>query len=216
MSRLPLDARRQQLLELGLALFSTRPFEEVSIDVIAQEAGISRGLLYHYFGNKRAFYVAVVEHAAELLLEALTFTPGAPPLELLRRGLEAYLTFVEERAEAYTAIFQGGSGADAEVLAVAQRTRETLIERIRRQLGLTDGQRSPLLELALRGWIGSVEATCMAWVRRREVARPVLLVLLTQTLLRHVEAAMALELDEAALTPATATPAPQDPDPPEG
>ena len=49
------DDRREQLLDLGLKLFASRSYEEVAIDDIAREAGISKGLLYHYFGRKRLF-----------------------------------------------------------------------------------------------------------------------------------------------------------------
>ncbi len=63
-ARLSLDERRQQLLDLGLELFSQRPFEDISVEDIADAAGISRGLLYHYFPSKRDFYVAVVRVAA--------------------------------------------------------------------------------------------------------------------------------------------------------
>jgi AcrR family transcriptional regulator len=49
--RLSPEQRRVQLLDLGVRLFSRRSLDELSVDVLAQEAGISRGLLYHYFGN---------------------------------------------------------------------------------------------------------------------------------------------------------------------
>ena len=54
------EARRKQLLELGLKLFGQMSFAEVSIDDIAARAGISRGLLYHYFKGKRGFYTETV------------------------------------------------------------------------------------------------------------------------------------------------------------
>ncbi|MBC7173252.1 MAG: TetR family transcriptional regulator, partial [Polyangiaceae bacterium] len=45
--RRTVEERREQLLELGLELFSTRTYEDLSIDEIAQAAGMSKGLLYH-------------------------------------------------------------------------------------------------------------------------------------------------------------------------
>ena len=57
--RLQIDERRAQLIELGTRLFSTRSYEDISIDDVAEQAGISKGLLYHYFGGKREFYVEV-------------------------------------------------------------------------------------------------------------------------------------------------------------
>ena len=68
--RRKVEERREQLLDLALELFIHRTYEELSIDDIAQAAGISKGLLYHYFPSKRAFYVAAVGKAADHLLEA--------------------------------------------------------------------------------------------------------------------------------------------------
>ena len=70
--RLTVDARREQLLGLGMELFSTRAYEEVWIEEIAERAGVSRGLLYHYFPTKRDFYVAVARAAVEDVREVRT------------------------------------------------------------------------------------------------------------------------------------------------
>ena len=79
-ARLSTDARRQQLVALGGEMFSERPFDDVSIDDIAAAAGISKGLLYHYFPSKRDFYIAVVRHSADEM-EAITETdPRLAPL----------------------------------------------------------------------------------------------------------------------------------------
>ena len=72
-ARLSTDARREQLVALGVEIFSERPFDDVSIDDIAAAAGISKGLLYHYFPSKRDFYVAVVRHSADEM-QAITET----------------------------------------------------------------------------------------------------------------------------------------------
>ena len=65
-TRLSKEERRSQLLDLGVRLLSTRSLDELSIDLLAEEAGISRGLLYHYFGNKHDFHEAVVRRAQDL------------------------------------------------------------------------------------------------------------------------------------------------------
>ena len=59
------DSRREQLLGLGVRLLATRSLDDLSIETLAEEAGISRGLLYHYFGNKQEFHTAVVRRAAD-------------------------------------------------------------------------------------------------------------------------------------------------------
>ena len=71
------DSRREQLLELGVRLFATRSLEDLSIETLAEEAGISRGLLYHYFGNKQEFHTAVVRRAADDLFAVTAPTATA-------------------------------------------------------------------------------------------------------------------------------------------
>ena len=68
-TRLSPDERREQLLELGVRLLAHRSLDELSIDLLSEEAGISRGLLYHYFGNKQDFHRAVCRRAADDLIE---------------------------------------------------------------------------------------------------------------------------------------------------
>ncbi len=73
--RMSPDSRREQLLTLGVRLFATRSLDDLSIETLAEEAGISRGLLYHYFGNKQEFHTAVVQRAADDLF-AVTAPAG--------------------------------------------------------------------------------------------------------------------------------------------
>ena len=47
--------RRQRLIEVGMDLFSHSSYEEVSIDDIAEVAGISKGLLYYYYPTKHTY-----------------------------------------------------------------------------------------------------------------------------------------------------------------
>ncbi len=64
-----------------MRLLATRSLEELSIEMLAEEAGISRGLLYHYFGNKQEFHTAVVRRAADDLFAVTAPGQGDDPLE---------------------------------------------------------------------------------------------------------------------------------------
>jgi AcrR family transcriptional regulator len=180
-TRLEVDERRAQLLDLGIRAFSERSYDEVSIDDLARAAGVSKGLLYHYFPTKRDFYVAALAHSSQQLL-ALTLTPQGEPAETrIRAGLEAYLDFVERHGQAYVALMRGGIGSDVEVQAILERTRATFVERIRENV--PRHLATPLVRLTLRGWIGFVEATSSEWLSRRTVPRRRLIELLGNVLL---------------------------------
>src|SRR3954466_2673525 len=101
-------------MRAGEAVFSERPFEEVSIDDIAAAAGISKNLLYHYFSGKRELYLAVIGEAAERMLELTAPDETLEPVERLHASLRAHLDYAEEHAEGYTALLRGAS-SDAEV-----------------------------------------------------------------------------------------------------
>jgi AcrR family transcriptional regulator len=112
--RLSPDDRRNELLTLGAEVFGQRPYDEVRIDEIAERAGVSRALMYHYFPDKRAFFAAVVRAEGERLFEA-TNTPPRPDLSLfeqLRAGVLAYVHYDEEHPHGAWAAYMGMGRSD--------------------------------------------------------------------------------------------------------
>ncbi len=174
------DARRAQLLALGVEMFSERPWDEVQIDDVARAAGISKGLLYHYFPTKRDFYREVVREAARRLLDTIDTPDTMAPLERLTTGLARYLDFAERRAAAYVTLMRGGIGSDPEIAAVVEDTRRQLLARMLRSLNIADPP--ALVRLTFRGWLGFVEATSVDWLERRDLPRDELLSLWARAL----------------------------------
>ena len=172
--RLGVDERRKQLLDLALELFGNRPYDEISIDEIAKEAGISKGLLYHYFPSKRAFFVAAVEAAAERLLESTEVeTQGeVPTLDEMREGVTRYLDYVDRHARNYLLLVRGGDGVDEEVRGIVDRTRLAFLERVRAAAALLP--KSPEVDITLRGYIGYVETVSLEWVEHKRLTRDAL------------------------------------------
>lgn len=186
-SRLELDQRRAQLLELGVRFFSESPYDQVSIDAIARAAGISKGLLYHYFPTKRDFYVTALRGAAQQLIDATTTDAAVPPLVRLQVGLDSYLAYVERRGAAYTAVLRGGIGSDPEVAAVIEATRRAFFDRLLE--GIHTDCPPPPIRTALRGWIGMVEAVSLDWLENKDLAIPALRDLLIGMLMASLQAA---------------------------
>src|SRR4051794_30180663 len=164
------DERREELLRAGVELFGTRSFDDVSIDEIAATVGISRGLLYHYFPSKRDFYVAGLRRAADDLLAAVGPAARAPLDDRLVVGLDAYLDYVEGHARGFVSLMRGGIGSDAEVRAIVDGVRESLASGVLEGLAEA-GVEGPTLRLAVRGWIGFVEAVSLEWIERGEPSR---------------------------------------------
>jgi AcrR family transcriptional regulator len=183
-TRLSTDARRSQLLALGLELFSKHSYDDVSVDEIAQQAGISKGLLYHYFGGKRAFYIACLREASRELIATTTPPPAPPNPSLALDLMGAYFDFVEARADAYITLLTGGVGTDPEVAQIIAETRQVYVDHITMHLGLVAP--SGLLRLTVRTWVGAVEVASLEWLRQRDTPRD----LLIETLLHMLTAAL--------------------------
>ena len=124
--------RRNELLALGAEVFGQRPYDEVRIDEIAERAGVSRALMYHYFPDKRAFFAAVVQAEGERLFEA-TSTPPEPGQSLfcqLRAGVLAYLRYDEEHPHGAWAAYMGLGRTDPVLRGVDDIDNDRQADRI--------------------------------------------------------------------------------------
>lgn len=170
--RLDNDQRRAQLLALARRAFSDRAYDDVSIDDLAREAKISKGLLYHYFPTKRDLYVAGLSEIANDLVAAVTATGGDAPIDRARAGLDAYLDHITRHQRAFVSLMRGGIGSDPEVAAVVDGVRAKMFETF-----LQDQPFAPLVkgdprfETAVRGWIGFVEAATIDWCANPRLTR---------------------------------------------
>ena len=188
---MPLDERRAQLIEAGLQLFQEQPYDDVSIEDIAKAVGVSKGLLYHYFGGKRDFYVAVVREAADRLVEAAEPDRSLePPMQAIA-GMSAYLDFVEQRAGVFRALMQGGLGTDPEVAGVIRETRMVFAHQILEGVGVSPER--PVFMTAARTYVGTVEAASLAWLEDPRVTREQLMGLMLSALDGIMRAAAALD-----------------------
>jgi len=159
--------RRAALLEIGLALFADRTPDEVRVEDVARAAGISTGLLYNYFGSKRQFHVAVVAAAYEQLRAATEPDPQLPPDERLRASLAGFLDHVRENATGWAWLLRGASGADAELVALGDTMRQTVIDRVLGDIPTA----IPAARVAVRGWIGFIEAAAVSWLQQPAVGQ---------------------------------------------
>src|SRR6478735_5269357 len=168
--RLSTGERREQLLSVGARLFSESPYDEVWIEQVAEIAGVSRGLLYHYFPTKRDFFAAVVERESERMLRMTAAVPGVPVREQLTAGLDAYPEYVDAPAHGYRAFHRADAAGDRAVRRVYRRALAAQERQILAALA-QDPEYGPALEarpdtrLAVRGWLAFTTAVCLEWLR---------------------------------------------------
>jgi AcrR family transcriptional regulator len=180
------DARREQLLDSGVALLKHRPQTEVSIEEIAEAAGVSKGLLYHYFPTKTEFIVAALERGQRELAARLAPDDSLAPVKRLDAGLEAFLDYVEEHPAAFASIFRGESESPR-IAAVLEAGRAGQLETLLVALGEwqqapVSVKRTPELEAAVQGWLFFVEGAVLHWMENEGGDRKRLRVMLRTAL----------------------------------
>ncbi|MCK7621600.1 TetR/AcrR family transcriptional regulator [Streptomyces sp. RS10V-4] len=173
--------RRAALIATGRTLFADTSYDALSMDDIARRAGVAKGLIYYYFGNKRGYYLAIIEDAVDELVQRAGSTRELPPVARVRRTVDGYLRYAQHHQAAYRAIVTGGVGFDAEVLAIRARVRARLLATIARGAWGREGI-PPLARTALTGWLSSVEGVTLDWIERPELPRETVVSLLVRGL----------------------------------
>jgi AcrR family transcriptional regulator len=164
-TRLTPDQRRSQLLDLGVRLLATRSLDELSIDLLAEEAGISRGLLYHYFGNKHAFHEAVVRRAADDLIAQTTPPTEGEPMVRLLTSITAYVDYVIANHEGYVSLVKAAAGGNESLRAIYEEARDALNSRAFREDAQGQIlQDTPATRLVVRGWSAMTEELVLSWI----------------------------------------------------
>jgi AcrR family transcriptional regulator len=164
-SRLHPAQRREQLLDLGVRLLATRSLDELSIDDLAEEAGVSRGLLYHYFGGKQEFREAVCRRAADELVARTAPPADGAPADRLLASVTAYLDYVIGNYQGYVSLVRGAASGNAALRQVYVDARTSLTDRI--FTADPDGEvvpDTPAARLVVRGWAALAEELVLTWI----------------------------------------------------
>ena len=172
--RLDNDERRAQLLAMGRQAFASHSYDEVSIDDLAKKARLSKGLFYYYFPTKRDLYIAGLEETAQELVAKLV---GAVPRDLPPReraviSVDAYLDHVASQGSGFVALMRGGIGSDPQVAQVLEKVRASIVDEFLSGAPISAVLRQrPLSRIAIRGWIGMVEAVSIEWLANKDIDR---------------------------------------------
>ena len=173
-TRLPPGERRGQLVALGLELLGQTPHDQVSIEAIARAAGISKGLLYHYFPTKDDFVVAVLRRSYEELERRMApdLSVELPAGARLDASIDAFLGYAEEHATGFLAVTHARAGGGPEIRAVLEGQRAARVDSmVGFAAALAAAPReeveSPALTLVLEGWLHFTDGV----VRRGSTAR---------------------------------------------
>jgi AcrR family transcriptional regulator len=172
--RMPRPERERQMLEVAGRSFAARGFHAVSMDEIAEQAGISKPMLYHYFGSKEGLYVAYVRQQGNALLASMrdAAEPSASPTERLWRGTLAFLGYVDEHRPGWAllyreAVSQGGLLA-VEVAQLRARIA-AIVQRL--FLSVTGADADGTSEALAHAFVGAGESVANWWLEHPDHSR---------------------------------------------
>lgn len=154
--------RRAELLDAAEPLFLDLDYDDVSMDDVAEAAGVSHGLIFQYFGSKKGLYLAGLERIVAQFRERVEPPEGMTGTDALIGSLTRYLDWAAEHPNGYRSLMAGGGGF-AEARAMVDAAREAGIARIAQGLG-RNLEDDPGLRIALRGWTGLNERSILAWI----------------------------------------------------
>ena len=171
--------RRRQLIEAALEVFGERDYDEVSVDEVADAAGVSHGLVFQYFGSKKGLYVACLQPLIEFFRERIEPDPDLVPIERLRSGLRNYADLISEHPAGYRSLMTRGTGF-SEVREGLERARWQRVTRLAEGMGLDPNR--PAVRVGLRSWIAYVDTAMLTWLDQGAPDRDALVELLVRAL----------------------------------
>ncbi|MDG4790751.1 TetR/AcrR family transcriptional regulator [Micromonospora sp. WMMD1102] len=162
--RLPRAVREQQMLDAAVGVFSRRGFHAASMDEIADEAGISKPMVYAYLGSKEELFVACLHREGTRLMEAIVgaVVPDLPFEERLWRGLRAFFRFVGAHRDGWAVLYRQARGEPpfaGELASMRSRIIEVVAGMLARGLA-ADGREARVAELEIMAYalVGAAES----------------------------------------------------------
>ena len=180
-TRLSPDERRAQLVALGVSALAAGPLEHLTIESLAAAAGVSRGLVIHYFDTKDGMHRAVVRTACDSMLRATEPDHDLAPLARLHDTLTRLVRFVRDHRLTFYSLVRGAASGDPEVRELIEETRTVqagwLVAAFL-ELGTPDGE---TLRIALRAWVAFAEQTLVDGALHSELSSEEIVLFLDRT-----------------------------------
>lgn len=161
--RLTPAERRAQLLSVGARLFAAHPYADVLMDEVAEQAGVSRALLYRHFPSKQALFAAVYQQAADRLLAETRLDSAQSLTEQLIQGMDVHLDYFVANRNAVLAANRVLAG-DPVIQTIMANELDALRERLLTVLPLADDGAREAVSGVLKGWLVFVQILCVDWL----------------------------------------------------
>jgi len=162
-ARMPRAQREAQILTVAQEVFAERGYQATTMEDVAERVGVTKPLIYEYFGSKEGLLVACINHARTQLREATVASwkrvdADAPLEAMFEAGVRAFFDFIDEHAHAFLLIQQEGALA-AQASPGIERIRAeqsaVTVEMLRRSPALAE-----VPDVLLEGYAEAVIGAC--------------------------------------------------------
>ncbi|MFI8825619.1 TetR/AcrR family transcriptional regulator [Streptomyces sp. NPDC053431] len=162
--------RRAQLLAVGARLFAAHPYDEVLMEEVAEQAGVSRALLYRHFPSKHALFAAVYRQAADQLLAETRLDPADSLVDQLTQGMDVHLDYFVANRNAVLAANRVLAG-DPVIQTIMTDELDMLRARLLAVLPLADDGTREAVSGVLKSWLVFVQVLCVDWLAHETCGR---------------------------------------------
>ncbi len=188
-TRLDPDERREQILVVATEVFREQAYSAVSLETVATRAGVTRGLLHHYFGSKRALYLEVVDQAVRIPESVDIIPPGVSGDldEIVAVCVKSWMRMIESVGGLWSGVASTGGFAETDIDVVFSRARDQLVDRMVEEFPFPASLDRELLRSALRCYSALARVATDEWLVRKSLDRAQTEALLRESLLALVE-----------------------------
>lgn len=164
-TRLAPEVRSPQLLAVATRLFSEHGYDGVSVEAVARAAGVTRGLIHHYYGGKRELYLTVLAALSDSALHALDDQAGGAEVARVRETMDVWMDWLHPNRALWLAIVPAEQ-PDPGVSRTVETAREAIVARLIELHSPGTGKQSRL-RFAVLSWTGLADAACREWLQDR-------------------------------------------------
>ena len=164
--------------------FAEMGFHAVSMEAIADAAGVSKPVLYQHFPSKRALYMALVEEAVDELQQRVnsTLEGTTDNRERVEGAIRAFFDFVSDQR--FRLLLVTADGADTESAAMVDAAHQSVAESVAKLIAADAGLSQAAAELLATGVRGLAIAGAQWWLDRSELDKDAAVALLARLLWR--------------------------------
>jgi len=168
MTRLPRDERRAQLLTAALEIFSTAGYHAAGMDEIAEQAGVTKPVLYQHFPSKLDLYLAVLDlHIDSLVYEVQkAIASKKENVDRVHATTEAYFRFIDSESEAFRLLFESDALTEPQVQERLNRMTYECARAVSAVIAVDTGLPEESAMMLGVGLIGTAQVTARYWLNR--------------------------------------------------